>query len=89
MLMQMLRGGNGHGHSAPMSERQTDKLARMEVLLCDLQQQSAVQFQRIADLQVQLDRIDRRTSDSTAAPNLSSGRGLLLRANASDQLIRT
>ena len=39
-----------------MSERQPDRLARMEGLLCDLQQQLVVQFQRIADLQVQLDR---------------------------------
>ena len=39
-----------------MPERRSDKMARIEVLVYDLQQQLAVQFQRIADLQAQLDR---------------------------------
>ena len=39
-----------------MTERRPDRLARLEVLLCDLQQQLTVQIQHIADLQVQLDR---------------------------------
>jgi hypothetical protein len=39
-----------------MTERRPERLARLEVLLCDLQQQLTVQIQHIADLQVQLDR---------------------------------
>jgi len=54
----MPRGGNGH---AP---EQSDRLARIEGLLTHIEQQLQVQFQRIADLQVQFDRSigDRRKS---------------------------
>ena len=48
----MLSGGNGNGAAveAPGS------LARIESLLEGIQHSLAVQFQRIADLQAQLDR---------------------------------
>ena len=45
-----LTGGNGH----PATE--TDRLARIENLLEQLQQSLDVQFERIAQLQAQLDR---------------------------------
>ena len=48
---QMPSGGNGH---APNTD--SDRLARIEVLLFDIQRQLDVQFQRTAELQFQLDR---------------------------------
>jgi hypothetical protein len=47
----MPNGGNGH---APHID--TDRLTRVEALLSDIQRQLDVQFQRTAELQVQLDR---------------------------------
>jgi hypothetical protein len=46
----MLSGGNGAPVEPP------DRLERIESLLEDIQQSLAVQFQRIATLQAQLDR---------------------------------
>ena len=46
----ILSGGNGVAVESP------DRLARIESLLEDIQQSLAVQFQRIAALQAQLDR---------------------------------
>jgi hypothetical protein len=47
-----LTGGNG----TPVADSPADRLARVESLLEDIQQRLDTQFQRIADLQVQLDR---------------------------------
>ena len=55
---EMPRNGNGHAPERP------DRLAHIEALLTSIEQQLQVQFQRIADLQVQFDRSkgDRRKS---------------------------
>ena len=45
--------GNGH---PPDLDSDSDRLARIETLLADIQRRLDVQFQRTADLQVQLDR---------------------------------
>ena len=47
-----LTGGNG----TPEPDSLPDRLQRMETLLESVQHQLAVQFQRTAELQVQLDR---------------------------------
>jgi hypothetical protein len=49
---RLFSGGNG----TASTDTQSDRLDRIEVLLRGIQQQLDVQFQRIADLQVQLDR---------------------------------
>jgi hypothetical protein len=49
---QMLSGDNGNGPPAA----EPDRLAKIETLLDRMQHMLDVQFQRIADLQVQLDR---------------------------------
>jgi hypothetical protein len=47
-----LSGGNG----TPPDASSSDRLARIELLLESIENSLAVQFQRIADLQAQLDR---------------------------------
>ena len=50
--VSLLAGGNG----APSAEPLPDRLLRIENLLERIEQRLEVQFQRIADLQVELDR---------------------------------
>jgi hypothetical protein len=50
----LLSGSNGNGNGSPAAE--PDRLVRIEALLERMQQKLDVQFQRIAAIQVQLDR---------------------------------
>ena len=56
-----LTGGNG----TPVPDSLPDRMQRLETLLESVQHQLAVQFQRTAELQVQLDRLSASQSKST------------------------
>jgi hypothetical protein len=50
--------GQGNGNGAPSTETDAERLARMEELLKRMQTVLETQFQRIADMQVLIDRLN-------------------------------
>ena len=49
--------GNGNGNGAPPHETDAERLAHVEQLVARLQTMLDTQFQRIADMQVVIDRL--------------------------------
>jgi hypothetical protein len=50
--------GHGNGNGAPPPETDAGRLARVEALLTRMQTVLETQFQRIADMQVLIDRLN-------------------------------
>ena len=50
--------GHGNGNGAPLPETDAERLARVEALLTRMQTVLETQFQRIADMQVVIDRLN-------------------------------